>query len=585
MTTDARLSKSTTSRWGLSSLRLRGLELILPASALLAACMGDIGGNGPTDGAPSVDGDGDGNGNPTVPPPGSPACVEASVGPGPLRRLTGEELTKTVNALAGISIADLELQADSHVGEFRTNADAPMHWTNASDFQQVAERVALHVRDNVADFAPCNATGAAAEAACLDVYLDDFGKRAFRRPLRDEERSRYHDLFTRTRTELSLGFPGGVRLVTEAMLQSPIFAYHVEIGADVEPLDSVVPLTPYELASRLSFFLWGTMPDAALFAAAEAGELDTAEGVGAHVDRMLTGDTGKAHIRSFFVQWLGLETVTEIDKDPALFPTFDAEAAAAMRASSEAFLDEVMWEGDGLYSTLLTSPVSYVSAPIAGILGVSGDFGPTLERVELDASKRPGFLSHPAILALTSHPNQTSPVHRGLFVRSRLLCGAPPPPPPELMVGPIPLDPSKTTKERLEQHAADVTCAGCHQLMDPIGLPMENYDAIGQYRETENGKPIDNSGEIVGSDVPEPFNGIAGLAERLAESTEAAVCAERQMMTFALGRKIAGDEVCTLGESFVEATPGELDFRQLARAIATSDSFRFLRVTDRSACE
>jgi hypothetical protein len=560
-------------------MRNKALQLLLPATLMFAACVGEIGDDG------SSGSSGDGAGGEPGPGPGSKSCATKGIGPGVLRRLTGDELRGTIQDLAGIGIDDIQLQPDLEVAEFQSNADSPTQWTNAVDLRDVAEKVGMYIRNNVQEYAPCDPVDVPAEKACVDAYLDDFGKRAFRRPLTEDERSRLQALYDKARSEHALQYPGGIRLVTEALLQSPAFAYHVEIGMDVAAENGAVPLTGHEMASRLSYFLLGTMPDEELFQAAESGALGTEAGVAAQVDRLLDMDAGKAHVGGFFRQWLGLADVGELTRSTDQFPTWTDETAASMRASTEMFLDDVMWNGDGLYSTMLTSPVSYVNGPLAQVLGLEGSYGSDFERVELPAGERPGILSHPSILARTSHSNQTSPVHRGLFVRSRMLCGAPPPPPPELMVNPLPLDPGLTTRERLEEHVKNETCQGCHKYMDPIGLAIEKYDAIGAHREEENSKPIDASGQIVESDVDEPFDGLAGLTDRLAASNDAAVCAERKMMTFALGRDLVKGELCWLGDDYMDATPDELDFRELARAIATSQPFRMVRKPDTTECQ
>jgi hypothetical protein len=300
---------------------------------------------------------------------------------------------------------------------------------------------------------------------------------------------------------------------------------------------------------------------------------------------MLADERGRRHLQTFFSQWLGLETLPDLTKDAQQFPEFDAELAATMRASTEALIDDVLWEGDARLGTLLTSRTQFVDARLGKLLEVPGALGDQLQPVEITDGRRPGLLSHPSILAFTAHPDQTSPVHRGLFVRSRLLCDEPPPPPPELMVEPLDPDPDLTTRERLELSHVNPDCAGCHSLMDPIGFGMEKYDAIGRWRVEENGKPIDDAATLLGTDVDGPFVGLGELVERLSTSVELSRCAEKQAMTFALGRAVANDEVCTLGADLVAATPRELDVLALLRTIALSDAFRSVRAPDAATCD
>lgn len=557
----------------------------LLGAAALAGCIGNIGDSGGDGTSPLGSDDGG-----MIPPAGSPACLEASVGPGPLRRLTASELRATIADLVGADLITDPLQPDSRVGEFRSNADAPTQWTNALDLRAIAETVAAHVADDAGAYLDCDVAslgGADDEAACVDAFLDDFGRRAFRRPLGGDERARYQAFFAGVREDLDLGFVGATRMLVEAMLQSPGFAYHLERGdGDAATVgDGRAPLTAWELASRLSYFLWGSMPDAELFDAAASGALLEDEALGAQIDRLLADERGQAHLRSFFSQWLALESVPSLLKSEEMFPEFDAELRASMQASTEALIADVLWSGDARLGTLLTSPTQFVDARLAELLEVPGTFGDTLQAVEIEGGRRPGILSHPSILAFTSHPDQTSPVHRGLFVRSRLLCDEPPPPPPELVVQPLPLDPTLTTRERLELTHVSPDCAGCHSLIDPVGFGMEKYDAIGRHRSIENGKPIDDSGTLSSTDVDGEFVGLGELVARLAGSAELSRCTEKQAMTFALGRSVDGDEVCTLGDALVEAAPADLDLLALMRAIALSDAFRSVRVDDANACE
>lgn len=505
-----------------------------------------------------------------TPEPGTAACTEASVQSSHLRRLTAPELERTVLDLVDVAIDDIALEPDSKVGAFPSNAEAPTQWTHLRDMQTVAERVGEHVRDNLEVILDCEHDDLPSEHACLDVFIDDFGARAFRRPLTSEEREGYHALFEMARDEHERPFQGAIRIVVEAMIMSPSFGYHYEIGNGEADADGRVALTGYEIASRLSYFLWGTMPDAVLFDAARTGALDGVEGIEEQVARMLADPRADDALSRFLSHWLDVAAVSGLNRDPAFFPDFSPEVAAAMRVSLEAALVQLLAD-DGTLGDLLTSPEHHVDATLAPYFGVEHD-GP-MEAMSLP-EQRPGILSHPGVLALGAHPDQTSPVHRGLYVLERLLCDSPPPPPPELEVNPLPMDPSLTTRERLEQHVADPTCAGCHQFMDPIGLAMESYDAVGRFRTHENGKPIDTSGELFGVDVKGDFDGLGGLVDKLVASQDVSLCAQRQLMRFAFGREVEDDEVCTLGTTLYETDPDGLRFRDVVLGIATSDAFR-----------
>jgi hypothetical protein len=354
-------------------------------------------------------------------------------------------------------------------------------------------------------------------------FVRAFGLRAFRRPLTDEELSRY----------TAMGDPS---LIVQSMVSSPNFLYRSEVG---EPRgDGTYALTPYELASALSYFFWGSMPDDALLTAAANGTLASAQGVEAQARRLMADARAREQLKHFSVQWLGVERVLTEDKSPTLFPSFDANARQALYAQTQDF-----FAGATRFEDLFT-----------------------------DA----GVLAQGSFLASNAHSDQTSPVLRGLAVRQRLLCqelGTPPP-----NAGNVPaIDPNATTRERFSQHSSDPACHACHQYLDPVGFGFEQYDAIGQYRTTENGKPIDASGDLadiegLGSGTHAPFNTLAQLGALLAASPSAHACMARQMFRFASGYVERPEDACVL-----KALAGNDDLRELMVAIALNPNFSVRR--------
>jgi hypothetical protein len=252
-----------------------------------------------------------------------------------------------------------------------------------------------------------------------------------------------------------------------------------------------------------------------------------------------------------------------------------------MQTEVNQLVDAVVWDGDGKVSTLLTAPFTFVNDRLAAFYGIAAPAGQGFQRVELDPYQRAGFLTQGAFLATHAKPNQTSPVHRGKFVRQQLLCTVPPPPPPNLQIQPPSLNTRLTTRERFAEHSQNPFCAGCHKLMDPIGLGFESFDGIGRFRATEQGMPIDDSGELIQTDVDGTFTGPAALGQRLAASADVQACVVTQWFRFGYGR--AEDPVAdacslaTLNQTFAAAGG---NVRELLIALTQTDAFLYRRAEE-----
>jgi hypothetical protein len=324
------------------------------------------------------------------------------------------------------------------------------------------------------------------------------------------------------------------------------------------------------------------MPDEALFARAAANTLQDDAVLGAEVERMLADARAADAIPAFHLQWLGLESLESTEKDAALFPQWSGTVATAMRAETAAFTDFVVRRGDGLLNTLMTASFSFPQGPLFQIYGVTQPAGFTAgDQVTLNAAQRGGLLTQGAFLAAHAHRDQTSPVHRGIFVRENILCQTLAPPPPDVNTTPPPPSTAATTRQRFENHESDARCASCHVYIDPIGLAFENYDSIGAYRTHEAGTMIDASGEVVGAtgNLAGKFNGVLELGRKLAASPDVANCFANQWFRFALGRMEAVDDACSLQamhETFA-ATGGNI--RELIIKMVKGDAFRHVRAT------
>jgi hypothetical protein len=424
-----------------------------------------------------------------------------------------------------------------------------------------------------ADVAKLVTCDRAARDACAKTVVTQLGKRAFRRPLTDAEVARH------TGVLLGAGdFDKGVKAALRAMLTSPSFAYRSEVG-ERQP-DGTYKLTPWETASALSYFFWGTMPDAALFDAAERGDLGTPTGIEREARRLLASPRARATVSTFAEQWLGSESVGQVTKSDALYP-FPSDIRAAMLEETRSFVTHVVFDGTHSLDELFTADYTFANDALAKHYGLAappaaaGASPTTLRQVKYADASRSGILGQGSILATTAHSDQTSPIRRGLFVRRRLLCQEFPAPPPN--AGSVPqVDPAATTRERFAQHTANAFCKSCHQYIDDVGFGFERLDTIGRLRTTEAGKPIDAKGDMndvegLGKGTHAPYASMGELGHIVASSDAAKTCVVRQVYRFARGR--LDDDICETAPIKQRFLDKGGDLRELMIAVATDAAF------------
>ncbi|MEM6992287.1 MAG: DUF1592 domain-containing protein [Myxococcota bacterium] len=555
------------------------MRLIAALAALvLGGCYDGLDSQGPDEVAEDGggdDGDGDdGEGGDD----GEPAadCEAPAVGVSPLRRLTRSQYNNTIRDLLGITGNPAErLSPDEKAGTFYSNGTAPVSELLAEQYMRAAEELAESAMADADTLAPCDA--AADPMQCGGEFVDSFGLRAFRRPVTADERVVLLGLFEQGLADE--GRAGGVRLVVQAVLQSPQFLYHLELGLPDAGEADVVALGDYELASKLSYFLWDSMPDDALLAAAGAGELAEAATLAEQAERMLDDPRASDAIASFHRQWLHLDALDGLEKNLEAYPAFDTAVRDAMLNETTRFADWVIRNDDARLETLLTASYSFVEGPLFELYGMTppADHDPT-QPVELDPTQRAGLLTQAGVLAMHAHADQSSPIRRGKLVRENLLCTPLAPPPPDVDIVPPPIDPTATTRERFEQHRADPACAGCHVLIDPLGFGFEHYDGIGAWRDTEAGKPVDASGEVVATDdINGTFDGALELSQLLAGSEQVRTCVAQQWFSFGFGRTPAEDDGCSFDTMTAAFAESDHDIRQLLITMVTTDSFRYRR--------
>ncbi len=492
-----------------------------------------------------------------------------AVGPAGLRRLTTREYDNTVRDLLGDdSGPSRQLVAESHGAEGYV-AFQPMGATELEQYRSAAEAIAARAVGQVADLVPC-ASGTA-EPICTRAFIDSFGKRAFRRPLAAAEATELEALYTGVRMRAGLSHSDGIRVLLTAMLQDPRFLYQRQLGSGAADANGLVPLDAYDMASRLSYALWRTMPDAALLEAADSGRLGTEAEVRAQATRMLADPRAREATTAWASSWLGLERLDTLSRPADAYPEWTPALGAAMRRESEAFVASVVLDGDAALHTLLTAPVAFPDAALSQLYGVAK---PTLagglSQVNLNPTQRAGILTQASFL--TAFP---TPVLRGKFVRERLLCQTMPPPPPNAQgMGHVLADPA-SERERVSAHSTDPACAGCHTLMDPIGFGFLSFDAIGKWRESDAGRPIDDSGALAGTDADGSFVGPVELAARLASSADVRQCLTRRWFRSLLERAETDSDNGSLELLGAALEKGERPMRDMLLALVAAPAFRY----------
>jgi hypothetical protein len=516
-------------------------------------------------------------GNPTAPGlPGAPTgpIDPDAAGPQPLRRLDQREYNNTVRDLLGDTSRPADKFPSDRDTEFTFRHPGLVSSQDYSTIQDAAEALAAAAEKNVGTLAPCAA--GAAEATCARDFATSFGLRAYRRPLVAREIDSLIKLYNDSRgASPMVTYAGGIRAMIEGILQSPAFIYHWESGPAAPAVEGkVVRLDHYENASRLSYFIWGSMPDGPLFEAAAAQKLGTAAELESHARRLLADARARETVSDFVEQWLGLDQVADRPKDPKAYPEFKDDLKAAMLAEARTFVSNVVFDGDGKLGTLLTAGFSFLNQPLAPVYGISGAQGMELKQTNLDPNQRAGLLTQAAFLTVTGATDGSHPVKRGKKVFERLLCGELPPPPADVPP-PKPASEGGTTRERFAEHGTNACAISCHENMDPLGFAFENYDGIGRWRTMDNGGKVDAAGVVTLDGQKQSFKDARELVRLLAASETVNRCFATQWARFAFRRfETDGDRgsLQAIGAAF--GKDGH-NIRDLLVGVATSRSFRY----------
>jgi hypothetical protein len=502
------------------------------------------------------------------------AC--ASLPPAPLRRLTNVQYQRTVRDLVMVTPTTV-LPFEESAGGFEDRAEVQaVDPARVAAWNQAATEIVAALAPRLTELLACPTN--VIDEACARTFITRFGLRAYRRPLTAAERDEHLALFTLAR-DLGDG-THGINAVLRAMLQSPLFLYRPETMGTAA--GGRVTLSSWELASRLSYFLWGTMPDAELFGAASTGTL-TGDVLSAQVRRMLLDSRARQGTNDFARQWLSLDHVLERVKDPVSFPQWTPALAAAMREEGYRFIQRVIFDGDGRLTTLFTSTESVLNAPLGQLYGVPLTGTMDWQPASLAGTRRNGLLTQGWFLADHAGAVDPNPSTRGAFIRARFFCQEVPPPPANIPPPPPSGPPEGTNRDRANQYLASPACAACHALMNPLGFPFESYDAIGAFRITDNGKPIETSGIITGTDVDGPVADVPALLERLVSSQMVRDCVATRFYEQAIGRTRGELDACQLEGVQKALTASGGNLRELLATVAQSPFFRVRPAAEISA--
>jgi hypothetical protein len=416
----------------------------------------------------------------------------------------------------------------------------------------------------------CKPASASDEQVCATKILSSLARTAYRRPADQATMNTLMDFYKRGRAKGN--FESGIESALQFVLASPAFLFRIESDpAGIAP-NTAYRVDDYALASRLSFFLWSTIPDDPLLTLAGQGKLKDPVVLEQQVKRMLADKRSNAMISNFAEQWLYLRNLKTSSPDLQEFPDFDDNLRSAMKQETTLFFDSIMRE-DRSVLDLLNADYTFVNERLARHYGIPGIYGSQFRRVKVSSEERRGILGQASILTVTSYPNRTSPVERGKWILTNLL-GVPPAPPPP---GVPPLkdtytDKPQTLRERMEQHRKDPVCAGCHKVMDPIGFSLENFDATGHWRTNDEGAKIDPTGTLFNGAA---LDGVNGLRRELVSRPEVFVgVMTEKMMTYALGRGVEYHDMPAVRKVVQDAGKNNFKFSSIVLGVVKSAPFQ-----------
>ena len=469
---------------------------------------------------------------------------EFEPGPVAMRKLTQAQYANSIFDVLGddlvlpnIAEPDVEQSGLLSVGASQASV-SPRGVESYEEAALILAEQALRTSERQARLVPCQPTGVG-DRACAEQAVTQIGQALWRRPLSADERERLTTLAISAAATYG-DFFEGLEAAVAAMLQSPWFLYRIELGEEDPDAPGTRRFTGWDLASRLSYFLWNTTPDAELLRAAEAGELSTDAGLRAQAERLLASPRAREGVRNLFSEQFHLHELDYQTKDAASFEHYSSELGADAREETLRLLEHIVFDVDADFRDAMTTRTTFINPRLAALYDVPAPSLDGFAQVNLpEGEQRAGLLGHASLLSLNSHPIASSATLRGYFVRTVLLCQQIPPPPVNVDTSiPEPSGMTRTLRDRVAEHLEDPSCAGCHDLVDPIGLGLENFDALGRWRDTDNGAMIDPSGELDGAAFLTPD----ALGAAVRDHEDFAPCVVKTTLRYALGRRASFGE-------------------------------------------
>jgi hypothetical protein len=489
-------------------------------------------------------------------------------------RLTRLEYNNTIRDLLGDSSAPgRDFASDQESSKSGFVGGGAIASADANHLFEATETVAANAMKRLPDLLPCKSlpTAAAEQDQCAKDFITQFGKRAFRRPLAADEAAALVDLYAAQRTA-GQDFANAIRVVISGLLLSPQFLYRWEVPPKGALKDGAfVRYNGYEIASRLSYLFWASMPDDALFTLAEQNKLSTPAQIEGEARRMLKDPKAKDMIADFFQQWLGVSDLKSVPKDPKVYPNYTPALVDSLLAETAAFAAASVLDGDGKLSTVFSSNRSFLDGNLAALYGGTAA-GTGLAPAELNPAQRGGVLTHGSFLAGHASSDESNPTRRGKVLADRVICVEIALPPDDVP-DPKPPAPNLSVRERFEEHSKQPCATACHGVMDPLGFAFENYNGIGAFQTMDGGKPVNATGVLKVDGSEKPFKNAIELGKILGESRQVSECMARQFLRYALKRKeTAGDEASLAAAVAAFSSKGN-DLRELMVGLTKTKTF------------
>jgi len=491
-----------------------------------------------------------------------------------VRRLNEQEYRQSIADIFGPTITVQGVfEPDTRIDGLLATSSTILSITPSgfSALSALADGVAAQVVDekNRAKLIACKPkSDKQADHACASQIIAHYGELLYRRPLAPNEMADKTKLADDLAAS-SGNFYNGLRYSLASLLQAPDFLFRIEFAV---PDGKDYTLDPYSRASRLSYLLWNTTPDAELLRAAQNNELGTAQGIAKQVDRMMASSRLETGMRAFFTDMLQLDTFDSVTKDVLIYPKWSSQVAEAAREDTLRTVIDITLRSNGDVRDLMTTPKSFINRKLSAVYGVPFDFSEEWMPYNFPAdSGRAGILTRVSMLSMFSHPGRSSPTKRGVAIMDIFLCEPTPQPPANVDFSVVENTdgPLKTVRERLNAHATNPACASCHNHSDPIGLPLEEFDSLGMHRTSENGQPIDVSGQLMGK----KFMGAGGLGQALHDNPRFPACVARKLFAYGVGADTEEVKPATFKAAYDSFVKDGYRLKTLVKALVNSPEF------------